>query len=93
MSLLRLCQWLASTRGSIALHESLWGYPAIATVHMMALPLFVGMVAILDLRLLGVRMGVAGADSVAVIGDLFPGDGNIRTRVEEWIRITSPGGP
>ena len=56
MSLLRFCQWLASTRGSIALHESLWGYPAIATVHMMALPLFVGMIAILDLRLLGVRM-------------------------------------
>jgi thiamine-phosphate pyrophosphorylase len=31
----------------------------------------------------------AGADSVAVIGDLFPEDGNIRERVEEWIsRVT-----
>lgn len=29
----------------------------------------------------------AGADSVAVIGDLFPEDGNIRGRVEEWIRL------
>ena len=29
----------------------------------------------------------AGADSVAVIGDLFPGDGNIRVRVQEWIRL------
>ena len=29
----------------------------------------------------------AGADSVAVIGDLFPEDGNIRSRVEEWLRI------
>jgi thiamine-phosphate pyrophosphorylase len=29
----------------------------------------------------------AGADSVAVIGDLFPEDGNIRGRVEEWLRI------
>jgi thiamine-phosphate pyrophosphorylase len=29
----------------------------------------------------------AGADSVAVIGDLFPEDGNIRARVEEWLRI------
>jgi thiamine-phosphate pyrophosphorylase len=29
----------------------------------------------------------AGADSVAVIGDLFPQDGNIRTRVEEWIQL------
>ncbi len=36
----------------------------------------------------------AGADSVAVIGDLFPNDllrkdGTIRARVEEWTRITS----
>ena len=29
----------------------------------------------------------AGADSVAVISDLFPGDGNIRARVEEWLTI------
>jgi thiamine-phosphate pyrophosphorylase len=30
----------------------------------------------------------AGADSVAVIGDLFPEDGNIARRVTEWLRIT-----
>jgi hypothetical protein len=65
MSLLGFCQWLAATRGSVALHESLWGYPAIATVHMMALPLFVGMVAILDLRLLGVRMPDVAVSEVA----------------------------
>jgi thiamine-phosphate pyrophosphorylase len=29
----------------------------------------------------------AGADSVAVIGDLFPSDGDLRGRVEEWIRL------
>ena len=29
----------------------------------------------------------AGADSVAVIADLFPEDGNIRARTEEWIRL------
>jgi thiamine-phosphate pyrophosphorylase len=29
----------------------------------------------------------AGADSVAVIGDLFPEDGNIRARTEEWLRL------
>jgi thiamine-phosphate pyrophosphorylase len=29
----------------------------------------------------------AGADSVAVIGDLFPEDGNIRARVEEWLQL------
>jgi len=29
----------------------------------------------------------AGADSVAVIGDLYPEDGNIRGRADEWIRL------
>jgi thiamine-phosphate pyrophosphorylase len=29
----------------------------------------------------------AGADSVAVIGDLFPEDGNIHARTKEWLRL------
>ena len=29
----------------------------------------------------------SGADSVAVIGDLFPEDGNLRARTEEWLRL------
>ena len=38
----------------------------------------------------------AGADSVAVIGDLFPGDlfpeeGNLRARAAEWLAVTSAG--
>lgn len=31
----------------------------------------------------------AGADSLAVIGDLFPQGGNLRARVEEWLRVTT----
>jgi thiamine-phosphate pyrophosphorylase len=31
----------------------------------------------------------AGADSVAVIGDLFPEDGNLRARTQEWVSATS----
>ncbi|HEY3787199.1 MAG TPA: thiamine phosphate synthase, partial [Urbifossiella sp.] len=31
------------------------------------------------------RVLEAGADSVAVISDLFPEDGSIRSRIEEWI--------
>jgi thiamine monophosphate synthase len=30
----------------------------------------------------------AGADSVAVIGDLFPDDGNLRARAAEWLAVT-----
>ena len=29
----------------------------------------------------------AGADSLAIIGDLFPEDGNIRRRTEEWLAL------
>jgi thiamine-phosphate pyrophosphorylase len=32
----------------------------------------------------------AGADSIAVISDLFPEDGNIRLRAEEWLRLLTP---
>lgn len=31
----------------------------------------------------------AGADSVAVIGDLFPEDGNVGSRTREWLRLLS----
>jgi len=30
----------------------------------------------------------AGANSLAVIGDLFPQDGNLRARSEEWLGVT-----
>jgi thiamine-phosphate pyrophosphorylase len=35
----------------------------------------------------------AAADSLAVIGDLFPDDGNIKARTEEWLRITQSAKP
>ena len=53
MSLLVFCEWLANTRGSIALHESLYMYPLVESVHVLTLCLFVGTAVILDLRLLG----------------------------------------
>jgi thiamine-phosphate pyrophosphorylase len=31
----------------------------------------------------------AGADSVAIVADLFPEDGNIHRRTQEWIRLLS----
>ena len=46
--------WLADTRGSIALHESQYMYTFIESTHVMAIMLFVGTIAMVDLRLLGV---------------------------------------
>lgn len=56
MSLLEFCRWLEKTPWSIALHESLWVYPAVESVHVLTLCLFVGTAVMLDLRLLGVMM-------------------------------------
>ena len=56
MSLLRACHWLAETRGSVALRESLYMYPLVESVHVLTLCLFVGMSVLLDLRLLGLTM-------------------------------------
>jgi Family of unknown function (DUF6644) len=56
VSLLPFCEWLASTKGSIALHESLLMYPLIESTHVLTLCLFLGMTVFLDLRLLGVTL-------------------------------------
>ena len=56
MSLLAFCEWLAATRGSVALHESLVMYPIIESTHVLALTMFVGLAVILDLRLLGLAL-------------------------------------
>ena len=46
--------WLETTTGSIALHESLWVYPIVESVHVLTLCLFLGTAVMVDLRLLGV---------------------------------------
>jgi hypothetical protein len=56
VSLLDFCQWLANTPGSIALHESIWGYPIVESVHVLTLCLFLGLAVMFDLRLLGLTM-------------------------------------
>jgi len=56
VSLLPFCEWLASTSGSIALHESLYMYPLVESVHVLTLCVFVGMSVMLDVRLLGIAL-------------------------------------
>jgi hypothetical protein len=53
MGPLEVCCWLESTRGSVALHESIWVYPIVESVHVLTLCLFLGMTVMIDLRLLG----------------------------------------
>jgi hypothetical protein len=48
------CNWLAQTPWSVSLHESLYAYTWVETVHVLAITLFVGTIAMVDFRLLGI---------------------------------------
>src|SRR5712671_6320135 len=65
MSLLKLCQWLAATEWSVALHESVYAYPVVESVHVWALCVFLGMAIVLDLRLVGLTMRDVPVSQVA----------------------------
>ena len=56
MSLLQFCEWLASTPGSIALHESRYLFLVVLTVHVLTLAVFVGTALMIDLRFMGATM-------------------------------------
>jgi hypothetical protein len=55
----RAVEWLADQPGSIALHESLYAYTWIETAHVLGITLFVGTIAMVDLRLLGLAFARA----------------------------------
>ena len=53
MSLISLLEWLENTPGSIGIRESILFYPFVETTHVLTLALFLGMIALWDLRLVG----------------------------------------
>lgn len=54
--LLNFCQWLQDTAFSTGIRESLWLFPAIETIHVLALAVSIGTIALVDLRLVGVAL-------------------------------------
>jgi hypothetical protein len=52
-SIAPLLQWLEHTPLAVAIAESNWAFPAIETLHVIALALVIGTVCVVDLRLLG----------------------------------------
>jgi hypothetical protein len=54
MTLLAMMTWLEHRPFAIAIAESTWLFPIVETVHVLALTVVVGSVAMMDLRLLGV---------------------------------------
>lgn len=65
-----LFQWLENTQGSVYIRESTMFYPLVETTHVLTLCLFLGIIALLDLRLLGV--GLRGVPVSQVTGRLLP---------------------
>jgi hypothetical protein len=64
MSFLLFCQWIETTRLSIATREGALYYPIIGAFHLAALAWFGGMVLIGDLRILGVGLQEVSASEV-----------------------------
>ena len=64
MSPLEVCRWLERTRASIALHESIWVYPIVESVHVLTLCLFLGLTVMIDLRLLGASLSATPVSQV-----------------------------
>jgi hypothetical protein len=56
---------MADTPWSVALHESLYGYPIVESIHVWALCLFVGMAVVLDLRLTGLSFTSVPVSQIA----------------------------
>src|SRR5499427_1236395 len=56
MSLLEICQWLQDTDLGTQIRESIYFFPIIEGMHVIALGIFVGAVLWWDLRLLGLVM-------------------------------------
>ena len=60
-TILSVCTWLEATPLAVKITESEWLFPTIETVHVLALTLVVGSIAVLDLRLIGVANRNLGA--------------------------------
>jgi hypothetical protein len=56
MSLLEFCRWVQFSPPLIAMRDSPWLFPVIATIHLMGLTLIGGAVLVVDLRLLGLGL-------------------------------------
>ena len=70
MSVVSFLQWLEQTSVSIGIRESIWTYPIVESTHVLGLCLFLGLVIVLDLRLIGAIF--RGVRVSQVQGRLFP---------------------
>jgi hypothetical protein len=70
MSILALCEWVENTAAGALVRESLYGFPALVTLHIMGLGLSAGTLLWFDLRLLG--FGLDRAPVTRIYRQLMP---------------------
>ena len=102
MDLHTFFQWLQDTPGSVFIRESTIVYPIIETTHVLALCLFLGLIALWDLRLVGVGLrgvpisqvgerllpwALFGFLLMAVSGSLLFYSGPVKAAVNPFFRI------
>ena len=63
--LLTFAQWLGAQEWSVGLHESFYMYNWIETTHVLTLSVFLGMLFVIDLRMLGLAFATVPASKIA----------------------------
>lgn len=63
--LLTLAEWLDAQAWSSAMHESLYMYSWVESTHVLTLMVFLGMLCVIDLRILGLTMTSIPASTIA----------------------------
>src|SRR5512146_351855 len=64
MSLLQICQWLQETPLSISIRESIVAFPVIEGLHLLGISVSAGLIAISDLRMMGLVLKKESASDV-----------------------------
>jgi hypothetical protein len=64
-ALLRFAEWLGATSFSVGLHESFYMYNWIESAHVLTLMISLGMLIVIDLRMLGVWLTEVPASKIA----------------------------
>ena len=63
--LLAFARWLDTFSWGTQLHESIYMYPWVESTHVLSLMVFLGMLFIIDLRMLGFAFGSVPASTIA----------------------------
>ena len=70
MFFLHLCEWIDSTRWSVAMRHSNWAFPTLDVIHTLGIVLVAGTIMLVDLRLLG--LGLRGVPIRALVTRIVP---------------------